>query len=172
MNFAIRCAHLILLSGVTSPFITSANLLCCTCESPINAKTVREAALSYSEGLNASSSIFDATVEKQELAPGPISFASVSTATKAGSHRVVSARVLHSYRGEAPRTVTVVTGWDEEDCGFDFVTGDDYLIYADKLDGATLFTNRCTGTSHLAPPDQLCAFFAASLPQRTTCWTA
>jgi hypothetical protein len=150
MNFAIRCARLILLAGVTSLFFTSANLSSCTCESSINAKTVREVALSYSEGPNASSIIFDATVEKQALAPGPISSASVSTATKAGSHRVVSAKVLHSYRGEVSGTVTVLTGWDEEDCGFDFMTGDDYLIYADRLGAATLFTNSCTGTSLLA----------------------
>jgi hypothetical protein len=151
MNFAIRCARLILLFGTMSVFFSSARWLRCTCESSGNGKTVREVALSYSEGPYASRIIFEATVVKQESVRAPSSFPLASTVTKAvGSHRVVSDNVLHTYRGDIPGTVAVLTGWDEEDCGFDFVTGDDYLVYADKLDTASLFTNSCTGTSLLA----------------------
>jgi hypothetical protein len=49
--------------------------------------------------------------------------------------------------------VSVSTGGGEGDCGFDFETGSPYLVYADKVDNASLVTSICSGTSLLAHAD-------------------
>jgi hypothetical protein len=68
-------------------------------------------------------------------------------------HRIVSVRVVHTYRGEVAGTVSVSTGGGESDCGFDFETGSQYLVYADKVDDASLVTSICSGTSLLPHAD-------------------
>lgn len=68
-------------------------------------------------------------------------------------HRVVSVRVVHTYRGAVAGTVSVSTGGGEGDCGFDFETGSQYLVYADKVDNESLVTSICSGTSLLAHAD-------------------
>jgi hypothetical protein len=47
----------------------------------------------------------------------------------------------------------VSTGGGEGDCGFDVETGSQYLVYADKVDNASLVTSICSGTSLLAHAD-------------------
>jgi hypothetical protein len=73
-------------------------------------------------------------VERQEAVAGPIGEPRDATSSSTiDQHRVVSIRVLRTYRGEAPGTVSVSTG-GEGDCGFDVETGSQYLVYADKDD--------------------------------------
>jgi hypothetical protein len=62
-------------------------------------------------------------------------------------------RVVRTYRGEVAGTVSVSTGGGEGDCGFDFETGSQYLVYADKDDNESLVTSICSGTSRLAHAD-------------------
>jgi hypothetical protein len=69
--------------------------------------------------------------------------------TSYGEHRVVSIHVLRVYRGQVKDSVTVLTGVSEGDCGFDFETGKQYLVYASRVDSENLFTSICTGTSAL-----------------------
>jgi hypothetical protein len=80
---------------------------------------------------------FERTVERQEAAAGPIG----------------APREAYAYRGEVAGTVSVSTGGGEGDCGFDFETGSQYLVYADKVDNASLVTSICSGTSLLAHAD-------------------
>ncbi|HTW25306.1 MAG TPA: hypothetical protein VMD78_17015 [Candidatus Baltobacteraceae bacterium] len=119
----------------------------CTCGSGVGA-TMREVAASYSEGRNSTKIVFEGLVEKQDVAGGPVeSPADALSMTMAGAHRVVSIRLLRSYRGQASGTVVVLTGMGLGDCGFDFETGKQYLVYADRIDPANLFTSICSGTS-------------------------
>ena len=89
-------------------------------------------------------------MREQETAVGRVEAPQEATSKSTlDQHRVVSLRVLRSYRGEAAGTVSVLTGIGEGDCGFDFETGSQYLVYADKVEDGTLITSICTGTSLL-----------------------
>jgi hypothetical protein len=124
--------------------------LACMCFGASGAKTMRDAASYYSEGKNASRVIFEGSVEKQELSTGPIGApATALSMTTTGQHREVLIRVLRSYRGQAKGTVKVMTGLSGGDCGFDFETGKQYLIYASEVGPYTFFTSICTGTASL-----------------------
>ena len=109
---------------------------------------MRETVAAYSAG--ATQVIFEGSVEKQELksgSPGPPQGAlSMSTF---GSHRIVTFNVLHTYRGLAASSATVLTGLGGGDCGFDFETGRKYLVYANRVNTEILFTSICSGTSSL-----------------------
>jgi hypothetical protein len=147
----VRCGHVILCGSLLGLTLVARNAPACSCAGASGAKTMREVAEWYSDGPNASKIIFENTVERQEAVAGavraPREAASTSTLDQ---HRVVSLRVLHSYRGEAAGTVRVLTGSGVGDCGFDFETGSQYLVYADKGDDENLVTSICTGTSLFA----------------------
>ena len=107
-----------------------------------------------SDGPNASKIIFEGLVESQEARGGPTGAPRDATSTSAGDqHRVVFVRVLRSDRSEAAGTVRVLTGSGEGDCGFDFETGRQYLVNADRDDNENLVTSICTGTSLLEHAD-------------------
>lgn len=121
--------------------------LACTCLGA-EGKTMREVAVSRSQGRTASKIIFEGTVEKQELKNGPISAPSTAMSmTVQAAHRAVYFQVARAYRGLTSKVVVVLTGMGTGDCGFDFETGKHYLVYADKIDADNLFTSICTGTS-------------------------
>jgi hypothetical protein len=109
---------------------------------------MRDVAVWQSVGINATKSVFEGTVEKQEVKTGPIGPPSnAMSMTGYGAHRVVTIRVSRSYRGHIEGPVTVVTGMGGGDCGFDFETGEEYLMYTDSISGGILFTSICTGTT-------------------------
>lgn len=144
---ARRCAVLFLLGIVVSLASMAESSLACTCP-PADGKTMRDIAVWYSDGWNASKVVFEGVVEEQEVKTGPIGAPSNAfSMTLAGAHRAVSIRVLRLYRGQAKGTVIVLTGMGLGDCGFDFETGKQYLVYADRIDAVNLFTSICTGTS-------------------------
>jgi hypothetical protein len=110
--------------------------------------TMRETVAAY--GAGATQVIFEGSVEKQELksgSPGPPP-AALSMSTF-GSHRDVTFNVLRAYRGNASGSITVLTGLGGGDCGFDFETGKQYLVYASRVNTEILFTSICSGTSSL-----------------------
>ncbi|MBZ5505292.1 MAG: hypothetical protein LAO78_07380 [Acidobacteriia bacterium] len=141
---------LYLLGLISVLLLTSADCLACMCFGASDAKTMRDAAAFYSEGKNASKVIFEGLVEKQELVTGSIGAPSTAMSmTTAGEHRAAFVRVLRSYRGQASGTVMVMTGLSGGDCGFDFETGKQYLIYASEVGPGMFFTSICTGTSSM-----------------------
>src|SRR5258708_39050957 len=88
------------------------------------------------EGTNAHRSIVEGVGEKQEVPTGPIGPPSnAMSMTGYGAHRVVTIRVSRSYRGQIDGSVRVVTGMGGGDCGFDFETGEEYLVYVNSIDG-------------------------------------
>jgi hypothetical protein len=130
------------------------NARACSCPGPAGAKTMREVAEWYAGGPNAGRTIFEGTVEKQQAAAGPIGAPRQATSTSTPEqHRVVSLRVLRSYRGDVAGMVSVLTGSGNGDCGFDFDTGSQYLVYADEVEEGVLVTGIYAGTSLLAHAD-------------------
>ena len=70
--------------------------------------------------------------------------------TAFGARRIVSFRVARSYRGNIAETVTVTTGLGGGDCGFDFDTGGEYLVYAFPDSTGSLHTGLCSGTQSIS----------------------
>ena len=124
------------------------NASACFCGGRNSKSTMRESVAAYSAGTT--QVIFEGSVEKQELksgSPGPPSGA--LSMTEFGSHRAVTFNVLRAYRGNASGNVSVLTGLGGGDCGFDFETGKQYLVYASRINTEILFTSICSGTSSL-----------------------
>jgi hypothetical protein len=95
--------------------------------------------------------IFEGRVEKQEVVTGPMGPPSNALSmTPAGVHRIVTLLVSRAYRGGTSRRVTVFSGMGAGDCGFDFETGEEYLVDARIMEDGALFTSICTGTALLA----------------------
>ncbi|MFI5097720.1 MAG: carboxypeptidase-like regulatory domain-containing protein [Candidatus Acidiferrales bacterium] len=84
--------------------------------------------------------------------------------TTAGTHRAVYFQVVRAYRGLASEKVAVLTGIGLGDCGFDFETGKQYLVYADRIDADKLFTSICTGTSSLEQAGPALRFLRGEQP--------
>lgn len=126
--------------------INTAVVFACTCAPPPNIKTMRDMAAWQSEV----EAIFEGKVEHQEVVAGPVMPPKTAMSMTAnGQHRLVTMRVLRSYRGSQKEQATVVTGLSEADCGFDFETGKDYLVFAETDSDGHLFTSICTGTAPL-----------------------
>jgi hypothetical protein len=150
MNMARRYAVLFSLGVVLGLPFMPGRAFACVCGGRNWGTTMREIAASHSERSNSSKIVFEGFVERQEVKTGPIGApADTLSITLDGTHRVVSIRVLRAYRGQASGNVTVLTGMGLGDCGFDFETGKEYLVYADRVDAENLFTSICTGTSPL-----------------------
>ncbi|HTP67906.1 MAG TPA: hypothetical protein VMJ35_03305 [Dongiaceae bacterium] len=143
-----RYAILFLLGIVTGLPLTPETAFACICNRGFSGRTMRDVAAFYSEGSNSRKVVFEGLVETQDLKTGPIGPPiNVLSMTPGGTHRAVSVRVLHVYRGQVSGNVIVLTGMGIGDCGFDFETGKQYLVYADRIDAESLFTSICTGTS-------------------------
>lgn len=128
---------------------TATDSSACMCGRP-NAKTMRDVAAWYSRIAKANTVVFEGAVEKQELIAGPIGAPpEAMSMTVRGAHRAVAIRVLHVYSGQMSQIVTVLTGIGAGDCGFDFQTGKQYLVNADRIDSEHLFTSICTGSELL-----------------------
>jgi hypothetical protein len=126
---------------------------------------MREVAVSNSQGPNAGKVIFEGFVEKQELKTGPIGAPTTAMSmTTAGAHRAVYFQVVRAYRGLASEKTIVVTGMGFGDCGFDFETGKQYLVYADRIDADNLFTSICTSTSPLEQAGPALRFLRGEQP--------
>ena len=94
--------------------------------------------------------IFEGTVTAQEVKNGSaVVPASAMSMTPSGKHREVMIRVTRGYRGTFPETAMVLTGLGEGDCGFDFETGQSYLVFANYVDAGVFSTSICSGTTLL-----------------------
>ena len=102
------------------------------------------------EALAASDAVFTATV-----------LAIDTTQT----NRQVRVRVESSWKGAKCGEMTIVTGLNDADCGYDFQVGTSYLIYADRNKG-NLTTGICTRTT---PTAQASEDLTALGQPKTTC---
>jgi hypothetical protein len=93
----------------------------CTCAQPA----------SVEEGLSRADSVFLGLVERFELSE---------------YGRVATLRVRRVWKGrEAPR-IEIITGRGDADCGFHFIAGIDYLVFAKEDPSGALHTTICTRT--------------------------
>ena len=79
-------------------------------------------------------------------------------------YRSVDFDVSESRKGPITESITVATGWGDADCGFNFETGREYLVYAYGTGGVDqvvyaygegqLSTSFCSGTSLLVADSQ------------------
>ena len=76
-----------------------------------------------------------------------ISFAIASESTRLGQFDI-----LKTFKGEAlGHSCSIETGISSAGCGFDFIAGNEYLIY-DRISDGVLRTNICTRTKWLFLP--------------------
>jgi hypothetical protein len=144
--FTQTCRALFLLTMITAVLSPKTTLGCMCGFSQVPAKNMRELAAQK----NSVTVIFEGTVESQRVESGPIGPPTGALSmTSYGTHRVVAIRIARSYRGEVRSIATVFTGIGQGDCGFDFETGKEYLVYAESVGGTLLFTSICTGTAPL-----------------------
>jgi len=93
----------------------------CTCAQPS----------SVEEGLKQSDAVFVGLVERFELK---------------GSARVATLRASRVWKGPKSPHISVTTGGGDGDCGFHFIAGIEYLVFASEDDSGTLRTTICTRT--------------------------
>jgi hypothetical protein len=73
----------------------------------------------------------------------------------------VSFNVIDSWKGVTTTSVTISTAEGGASCGFTFVTGQQYVVYAYDTEDGILQTNICTRTSELASAAPDLAFLGA-----------
>ena len=95
--------------------------LACTCAQPT----------SVQEGLQRADSVFAGLAERFELK---------------GSGRMATFRVRRVWKGPEERRIQVATGGGDGDCGYHFIVGVEYLVFARQGAWNTLQTNICTRT--------------------------
>src|SRR5882724_947418 len=87
--------------------------------------------------------VIEGVVERQVLR----SEASLPADRMWQNYRLVTIRATAVYRGPRQVKFELKTGRGGGDCGFDFETGESYLIYATRNDNGELLTGMCTHTS-------------------------
>ena len=97
--------------------------------------------------------IFEGTVEMQEVLTAPAlpeGFVDNSGRRPEYQYRLVTIRATRVYRGPREEKFAVRTGMGNGDCGFDFETGGQYIVFAyHDREGKGLSTNWCTDTGSL-----------------------
>ena len=132
--------------------LSPAPVFCCTCSaSPKEVKTASELSV-----WTRSDAIFEGKVESVELRwklkdaqIGDVIPTATADLDQYGPVILVSLEILHFYRGDRRRFVSLSTGLGGGDCGFDFEVGKQYLVYAFKDDTGELSTNICTRTKRM-----------------------
>jgi len=95
--------------------------LACTCAQPA----------SVQEGLQQADGVFAGLVERFELK---------------GSGRVATFRVRRVWKGPKTHRIQVATGGGDGDCGYHFIVGVEYLVFARQGAWNTMQTNICSRT--------------------------
>lgn len=125
----------------------------CTCGAPHlygGKNSMRDLAIARVSENNAVQTIFEGRVERQEISSAPIEPPATATSmTPSGIHRIVTIRASRTYRGTNEPNFAVITGIGEGDCGFDFRTGESYLVFATDIQPGQYFTSICSGTDLL-----------------------
>ena len=96
-------------------------VLACTCAQPV----------SVQEGLKQADAVFVGLVERFELRD---------------SGRVATFRVRRAWKGLEAHRIQVATGGGDGDCGYHFIAGVEYLVFAHRDASDTLRTSICTRT--------------------------
>ena len=118
----MRCRELMLfiaiITGIPSIPLSA---FACTCAQPV----------SVQEGLKQADAVFVGLVERFELRD---------------SGRVATFRVRRAWKGLEAHRIQVATGGGDGDCGYHFIAGMEYLVFAHRDASDTLRTSICTRT--------------------------
>jgi hypothetical protein len=147
-----RNAYMSLLGCAAILLFTSTQCAACWCSTPARGGTELDWVTYYSTK-GPADTIFEASIAKQNLLNGTMGAPNAISMTGSGHHRLVSLRVLRVYRGHISGQATVATGFGNGDCGFNFETGKQYLIYAKRAAPDSLYTDICFGTTPLDEAD-------------------
>jgi len=111
-------------------------------------KTIREIRSSYNTKFDSTAAVFQGIVERQDIR-------SDSSARFWQTYRLVTVRVTEVFSGRKQEKFELRTGLGGGDCGFDFETGESYLIYAFRNAEGIFYTDMCSHTSQTeyAEPD-------------------
>lgn len=140
--------------------------LACTCG--INRRPTAVDALRWAPWPDATgtqiAAIFEGRVEAQKVETGSAGApAGTMSMTPQARHRLVTFLISRTYRGAEQPRATVMTGLGGGDCGFDFETGEDYLVFATAA-GSGLFTSICSPTELLEYADSALRFLRKESP--------
>jgi len=144
----IRSALISVLGCTAILFLASAQSEACWCSNHVKGNRVLDW-VTYYNTRGPGTIIFEGSVEKQELQNGTLGAPVALSMTISGQHRLVTMHVLRVYRGQLSAQASVKTGFSGADCGFDFETGKQYLVYAKQAGPHALYTDICFGTSSL-----------------------
>ena len=108
------------------------SLLACSCVPPSPPKQAVEEA----------DAVFLGTVEKFEIDKPPAPEGNAEGEAK----RIATVRVRVSWKGVEDPIVRVATALYGPTCGYDFIVGADYLVYADRVGQNLLVTSTCSRT--------------------------
>jgi hypothetical protein len=135
-------ALLALVAAALASLTTPATVYACSCAAPVDAQAA----------LSGSTAVFRGTVVR--LQPGSITDRQVK----------VDLDVSEQWKGDPGTSVTLTTASNEAACGYSFVKGTEYLVYADgKADD--LETNLCSRTAPVADAgDDLAALGPGAKP--------
>jgi hypothetical protein len=136
----------------------------CTCGGPYHAKSMREVAEWYATRPDVAL-VFEGKVDKQEVRSGPIGGPSAAMSmTLSGKHRVVEFDVTRVFRGTHQAHLSIVTGLGTGDCGYVFLPGESYLVYASSWPGGMWFTSICNGTNSIEDSGTAIRFLTGEKP--------
>jgi hypothetical protein len=143
----------------------------CTCGGPFQAKTMRDVAEWYANRPDVTL-IFEGKVAKQELRSGSVGAPqSAISMTPAGQFRNVDFDVTRMFRGQRADHVKVTTGLGAGDCGYDFQTGQSYLVFASAGPKGLWFTSICSGTKNVADAGTELRFLAGEKAAPEDLWS-
>ena len=103
------------------------------------------------DAIDESDAVFTGVVERVEVVGSPSTEGDPygKPLTYAGQEATIRVRMV--WKGIAEPVVTVTTPFDEAQCGYDFLAGKEYLVYATRQDRLT--TTSCTRTRLVAQAD-------------------
>jgi hypothetical protein len=140
----------------------------CTCGGlhlPPGKNSMRDLVTAQVSGNGEAQTIFEGMVERQQISSGPIGPPkSAMSMTSSGAHRIVAIRASRVYRGGNEQSFTVITGMGYGDCGFDFRTGQSYLVFATQIESGLYFTSICSGTNLLEHSGPAVRFLRGEAP--------
>ena len=139
-----------LLSTIAAFMFTSVPAFGCTCVHPPDVKTARDFAKWYAD---TSDAVFEGTVKRIELKSGFMDAKVGGLVPASLEDQDIILRVTfdmsQSYKGIGQKDVELTTGVGGGDCGFDFESGKQYLVFAFADTSGHLSTGICSGTGLL-----------------------
>jgi hypothetical protein len=73
---------------------------------------------------------------------------------RVGDENKVLFKVSSVWKGDSQTQLILYTSLSEASCGFEFQTGEEYLVYANKIDDGRLHTSFCSRTTLLSNAEE------------------